>query len=127
MEKNLPSKDANLHEVLSADEAFGAQRVDQGAGVLLVLVGAVQGAHDDLTQHLRQEVLGGLHLAHAAHGVGQVLAVQVLGGDPLLRGRRPISKRCANLATMSTVDLTGVGIAGFLTIQFQESRAIGCS
>lgn len=78
---------AHLHEVLSADEAFGAQRVDQGAGVLLVLVGPVQGAHDDLTQHLWQEVLGGLHVSHAAYGVGQVLTVQVLGGDPLLRPR----------------------------------------
>lgn len=66
--------------------------MDQGAGVLLVLVGAVQGAHNDLTQHLRQEVLGGLHLAHAAHSISQVLAVQVLGRDALLRpGDRSIN------------------------------------
>lgn len=75
------------HEVLSSDEALGAERVDQSAGVLLVLIGTVQGAHDDLAEHLWQEVLGGLHLTHAAHSFGQVLTVQVLGHDRLLEER----------------------------------------
>lgn len=43
----------NLHEVLSSDEALGAKRVDQSADVLLVLVGTIQGEHDDLAEHLR--------------------------------------------------------------------------
>lgn len=73
-----------LHEVLAGDEAFGAERVDQSAGVLLVLIGTVQGTHDDLTQHLWQEVLWSLHLSHAAHSLSQVLTVQVLGHDGLL-------------------------------------------
>lgn len=76
---------AYLHEVLSGDEALSAESVDQSARVLLVLIGTVQGAHDDLTQHLWQEVLRSLHLSHAAHSFSQVLAVQVLGHDCLLR------------------------------------------
>lgn len=76
-----------LHEVLSSDEALRAERVDQSAGVLLVLIRTVQGTHDDLTQHLRQEVLGSLHVSHAAHSLGQVLTVQVLSHDRLLKWR----------------------------------------
>lgn len=73
-----------LHEVLSSDEALSAERVDQSAGVLLVLIGTIQGTHDDLIQHLGQEVLGSLHLSHATHSLGQVLTVQVLSHDRLL-------------------------------------------
>lgn len=74
-----------LHEVLSSDKALSAESVDQSAGVLLVLIGTVQGAHDDLAQHLWQEVLGSPHLSHAAHSLGQVLTVQVLSHDRLLK------------------------------------------
>lgn len=74
-----------LHEVLSSNEALSAECVDQSAGVLLVLIRTVQGTHDDLTQHLWQEVLGSPHLSHTAHSLSQVLTVQVFSHNRLLK------------------------------------------
>ncbi len=76
-----------LHEVLSSDEALSAECVDQSACMLLVLIGTVQGTHDDLTQHLWQEMLWSPHLSHTAHSLSQVLTVQVLSHDRLLKSR----------------------------------------
>lgn len=75
-----------LHEVLPSDEALSAERVNQSAGVLFVLIRTIQGAHDDLTEHLWQEMLWSLHLSHTAHSLSQVLSVQVLSHDCLLNG-----------------------------------------
>ena len=58
--------------------------MDECADVLAVLVRPVQGGHDHLAQHLRQEVLGSLHVAHAAGRVAQALGVQVVRHDGLL-------------------------------------------
>lgn len=86
-----------LHEVLPGDEALGAEGVDQGAHVLLVLVGTIQGTNDDLTQHLCQEMLWCLHVPHAVHSFSQVLAAQVLGHDRLLRQGQPCTNHQSHL------------------------------
>ncbi|TNN42348.1 hypothetical protein EYF80_047489 [Liparis tanakae] len=76
------------HEVVPGDEARVAQRVDQGAGVLPVLAGPVQGRRHDAAQQLRQEVSGRLHVPGHAHGHGhslrRVLTGQVLSHQRLL-------------------------------------------
>lgn len=74
-----------LHEVLSSDQALRAQRMDKSAGVFLVLIRTVQGADDDFAEHLWQEMLGSPHLSHATHGLSQVLTVQVVCHNRLLK------------------------------------------
>lgn len=69
----LPS---HLHETLPSDEPLSAECVDHTADMLFIFIWTVQGADNDLAQHLWQEVFGSPHLPHPIHGIRNVLGIQ---------------------------------------------------
>lgn len=59
--------------------------MDQVACMFLILIWMIKGINHDLVQHLRQKVLGSLHLPHSVHCIIDVFVVQVVCHQGLLK------------------------------------------
>lgn len=72
------SSKTDLQQLVISDDTLSTELMDQDTCKFLILIRTIQRMNHNLVQHLRQKMLGRLHLLYSIHSFIGILAVVVI-------------------------------------------------